>query len=223
MPKKYYRRKKTAHKPTLVRQVAAIKKLVAIRAPEKKYYDVASTANVVDNLPSINITPYRNITQGTGDFANRIGDQIRVTGPLRLKTTWTLAAAANATRVRMFAFIFKRNPDAVTSTWSTVVNLYLSSAYMNTTSAVMADRDHDNAGSFVTLYDQVRVLNVHQSTVNNKILWDVNIKVPSTYSKVGYVNAGTTVSQNELFIGFLQENDGAVTVDYHYRFYYVDA
>jgi len=217
---KRYRKRKT-NKPSLARQVAVLKKTVATRAPERKYYDVASTSNSVDNLPSINITPYRQISQGLLDYGNRIGDKIRVSPTFRLKTTWLLNGATPV-RIRMFAFIYKQNPDAINSTWATVVNLYLSSAYMNSVSAVLADRDHDNAKSFVTLYDKTRVMNPNGENTSAKIQWDVNLSTPSTYQNITYYAGGTSITHNELYIGFLQEFDSAVTVDYHYRYYYID-
>jgi len=222
MPKKYFKRKKTTNnKPTLTRQVAIIKKLVHKQKPELKYYDVASTGNTVDNLPSYSITPYRNITQGTSDFANRIGDQIRVSS-LHFKTIWTNTAVYGS-RARIFAFIYKRNPDQVVSSWSTIVNLYLSSAYMNTTSAVLAERDFDNRASFVTLYDKTRIIpTATLATGYSALNWDFSLRIPQKYQLVQYVNAGTAVAMNELFIGFIQENDTAIACANHYRMYYTD-
>jgi hypothetical protein len=122
----------------------------------------------------------------------------------------------------MFAFIYKQNPDAINSTWATVVNLYLSSAYMNSISAVLADRDHDNSKSFVTLYDKTRVMNPNGENTSAKIQWDVNLSTPSTYQNITYSAGTTAITHNELYIGFLQEFDSAITVDYHYRYYYID-
>lgn len=224
MPKKrYYRRKKTTtKKPTLTRQVATLKKMVIAQKPEMKYYDVASTGNLIDNNPTINITPYRNIVQGNLDFANRVGDQIRVNS-LHFRSTWTLNGGYPY-RARMFAFIYKRNPDSVASSWSTIVNLYLSSTYMNTVSAVLAERDWDNRASFVTIYDKSRVFNPTDTDVNaaHKTIWDVTLKIPTKYKQVQYVDGGTSVSKNELFIGFIQESDAVLYMNYHYRFSYTD-
>jgi len=214
--------RKSGQKKTLTDKVEKIQKAIRVLAPEKKYYDVGSLANVVDNLPSINIAPYRQITVGTADFANRIGDKIRISGPFSLKTTWRLQGPTPH-QVRMFAFIYKRNPDSVNSTWSTIVNLYLTSAYMNSQLATKSDKDWDNAKSFHTLYDQTKVINPNGENVDSKIQWNVNLSIPHKYSEVAYKDGTTNVTQNELFIGFIQEYDTSLTMDFHYRFAYTDA
>lgn len=222
MRKPFTRKKRTTTKPTLTRQVAVIKKLVATRAPEKKYYDVGSTGNVIDNLPSYNITPYRNITQGLGDYANRIGDKITIASSVNFRSTWRLNGATSL-EVRLVAFIFKRNPDSVTSTWSTIINLYLSSAYMNSELAVKANQDWDNAKSFHTVYDQTRVINPNGENTDALLKWNVNFQIPQKYREIAYSAGGTGVNTNELFIGLISQYDTSTLVNWHYRFAYTDS
>lgn len=216
-----------AKKPTktskLSKKVSKLTRMVKAQKPETKYYDVAVTGTLVDNNPTQFVAPYRQLTVGTADFAQRIGDTIRVNN-LKFRSTWTLNAGYPY-RVRMFAFIYKRNPDSVNSSWSTIVNLYLSSAYMNSTSANLSERDWDNRASFVTIYDKFRIMNPTDTNVSaaKKMIWDVNLVIPKKYKTVQYVNGSTSVSQNELFIGFIQESDANVYVDYHYRYTYTDA
>jgi len=93
---------------------------------------------------------------------------------------------------------------------------------MNSQSAVLADKDFDNRKSFITLYDQTRIIHPPPQTGALGMKWNFNLKFPKSCQLVNYVNAGTSVSQNELFIGFLQENDLNVTINNHYRLYYTD-
>lgn len=218
MPRKYQRKRKT--KKTLAKKVATIQKTLRIRKPEAKYYDVASTSNVIDNLPSYSITPYRQITQGTLDFANRIGDKVRVSS-LHLKNTFLLTGVY-PTRVRLFAFIYKQNPDSINSTWSTVVNLYLSSTYMNSVSAVSAFKDYDNRGSFVTIYDKTRMIQPNGENINAGMVWDTILKIPKNHQEITFYAGTSAVTKNELFIGYLQDYDTNLTVNTHYRYTWID-
>lgn len=220
----FTKKRKYVKKPknTLTKKVNKIAKVVKALNPEIKYYDVASASNVIDNNPTFVITPYRQIAVGTADFANRIGDKINSIA-INLRSTWLLNGLYPY-RVRMFCFIYKHNPDSVALNWSTIINLYLSSTYMNSVSAVLAERDYDNRKSFVTLFDEHRILNPTDTNASStkKIIWDKYIKIPKKYQTVQYFNGGSNVAQNELFIGAIAENDTTVYMDYHYRWLYSD-
>jgi len=222
MPKKYFRRKKTTKKPTLKRQVAIINKLVKQQKPELKHYDVGSTGVSIDNNPTFALTPCRNISNGTTDFGTRVGDKI-LQKAFKVKAQLFLAAASTVgERVRVFAFIYKKNPDQVVSTWATVVNLYLSSTTMNTSTAPFAFLDWDNHSSFKTLYDKTHTLNVQDSTAAYVKNIDFTIKIPSRYQKVSYVASSAAPSDNELYVGVVSTTDTLVTMAYNTRYYYTD-
>lgn len=220
MPKKFYKRK-TTKKPTLKRQVAIIKKLVQAAKPELKYSWNYNNVTI-DNLPTSFVFPYRTISQGTTDLGNRIGDDIMVK---KCKFTgWLdLPAGSNAQIFRFIAFIFKKNPDGVTSSFSTIINLYLESTNMNTVQAPNAFMDWDNHSSFVTLYDKKVAINPSTSDKGTKRVFDVSLSIPAKYQHVAYANGGTTPAENELVIAFLSDNDNIVYYTYTFKVSYTDA
>lgn len=220
-----FRRKKyTTKKPTLARQVAVIKKTLRQRKPEVKHFDTSATGALPDNNPTLLLAPYRNIVQGTGDFQSRIGDKISMK-KFQFRSIWSLTTTATqAVRCRTIAFIYKRNPDAITTAFSTIINLYLSSTTINTTISPMAFRDWDNQKSFVTLYDKTRMLRStgNEVSAGSVINWDWVLRIPSSCSQIDYVNNGSSIASNELIIAFLTETDSGVSVNYQYRMQYID-
>jgi len=220
--KKRVYRKRTTRKPTLARQVAVIKKTLRLRKPEVKHYGVASLANVVDNDPSLFFSPLRSIIQGDADYGERVGDKLRLKN-FNLRTSW-LCTGVDPRRCRMIIFSYKNNPDGVISSWSTIINLYLSSAYANTQSMVTAYKDWDNNSTYHTLYDKTRLIQPQTFDVASKteILWDVNIKLPMSCQEVHYGNNGVDITHNEFFVAFIQEYDNNLTVNYQYRLTYTD-
>lgn len=222
MAKKYFKRRRFHRKKTtLAKKVAKLSKLVKISKPEIKHFDLSATVGPLTNNPTIYVSPLSNIVQGSGDFQNRIGDKINVKS-LRFRTCLSLAAGAvGGQRVRVLAFLFRRNPDAITTTFSTVINLYLSSTTMNTTLAPMAWIDWDNKGSFKTLMDKSVILNNVDATIARKYKMDFNVPLKGT--KVDYVNNGSTMSKNEIYVCWISENDTGVDLQYQYRVEYTDA
>jgi len=221
MPKKVYRKRRyTTKKPTLARQVAVIKKTLRARKPELKFYGVSSLSNAVDNNPTLIISPYRSITNGDGDFGQRVGDVLRV-GSFHWRSSWLLTGSTPR-KVRMIAFIYKRNPDAVVSNFSTIINLYMNSATVDSEAVVSTFPDWDNRRSFVTIYDKTRVINPIVDA-GSMIQWDTTFKIPQAYRQVQYVNDGSDISANELIIAMIQQYDTNCTVNYQYRYTYTDA
>lgn len=215
--RKFYRKGRKG----LAAKVAKLTRMVKVIKPEIKHFDTYATV-LPDNNPTVALTPYRNIIQSTGDFQGRIGDKIGMKS-FRIRTSWLLTAGAVGRRCRMIAFTYKYNPDAVTSTLSTIINLYLASSTLNSASAPLAFVDWDNKGSFTTLYDKSRMINNTSDLTSPNIKWDFTIKFPPASRTVNYVNNGSTISRNELFIFFMQELDTGISVDYNYRMEYYDA
>lgn len=223
MVKKYYRKKKTTKKPTLARQVAIVKKLVTARAPEVKY-SWAQGLTTVDNNPTFGIFPYRTISVGTSDFQNRIGDDVMVRR-IAFKGWFALpaiGAGIASSMVRALAFIYKRNPDAITTTFSTIINLYLESSGMNSYQAPNAFQDWDNAASFSTLMDRRIAVNSIDAASNTVVPFDFSLTIPQKYKHVEYSAGSTNPVRNELIIAFLADTDTAIQYAYTYRFTYTD-
>lgn len=205
----------------LVKKVNRIAKMVKSNKPELKYaWNYNNT--LVDNLPTAFVAPYRTITQGTTDLGNRIGDDISVK---KCKFTgWLdLPAGSNGQIFRAIAFIMKRNPDAITTSFSTIINLYLESTTMNTSQAPNAFMDWDNHGAFVTLFDKKIAVNPTTSDKGTKRVFNMNISIPTRYQKVSYANGGIYPTDNELIIAFLGDNDNILYYTYTFKVSYTDA
>jgi len=219
LKKKYVKRRRSFKKRSTIKKlVKKVNKLY--RGIETKHYNISGLGALPDNNPTLAIRPYPSITQGLTDFGSRIGDKITVKY-LRFKSTWEIGPAAGKVG-RIVAFIMKDNSDGIASAWSTVWNLYSESAYANSINVVNAGTDYDNKRNFVTLYDQKRVFNPQQSTLNQSYVWDFNIKIPTKCQNVQYIGASTTVVKNELFIALLQDTDSGMAINYVSEFYYSD-
>lgn len=217
-----YRRfyKSTQGVTTLAKKVNRIQRIVNRDKPEKKHYEIGAIGGVMNNDPQFVLFPTRQITTGTSDFGSRIGDKItQVNYNFRGDLLFT---GVSGVRVRLIAFIYKHNPDQAISTWSTIINLYLTSSVMNGVTAPLAYKDWDNNSSFATLYDKYHILNPVDSTgtavVRKKV--DFNVKIPKAYQEVNYINGGQTPTKNELFICAISSSDSAVTCDYNSRYTY---
>lgn len=207
-------------KKTLAKKVAKIQKVMALYKPEQKYnWNYATTT--FDNNPTGVIWLYQGVSQGLSDFANRIGDTIRVS-KVRVKGYLTLPSTYQSTVVRIIAVIIKHNPDAYdTTAFSTIVNFYKESNRMNTNQAVNAFNDKDNASNFATLYDKVVTINTNSTAVGAgdvKKVHNFTVKIPKKYQEVQYVGGGsTTFSRNELMIFGITDTDSLVA--YYNQFY----
>lgn len=221
----YIKRKRSFKKRRSVKKdIAVIKKQLRARTPETKHIDSTVSGVGVDNNPTFNIRPYANIGQGVGDFGERIGDKIKVRFfNLRMQFYKTASVDATPRRIRVGAFIYKRNPDQAIFAFSTIINLYLSSTSMNSFNAPLAFRDWDNHASFHTLHDKLYTLN-HNADVDKMLPVDFTIKFPAAYQTVQFSNNGTgTVVQNELFVFAIQTGDTGLTADYQWRITYTDS
>lgn len=209
---------------SLASKVEKLSKKVALikTGIEKKYSEYSATGLAIDNNPSFYIQPYGVISVGDNDYNQRTGDNIQVTS-VNLRGVLNLTAAALSRQCRIFAFIYKHNPDVAIPLWSTVVNMYLESAYMNGPRAPLAPYDHDNKDSFVTIYDQRISLNPQNGTTGLSYQINKYFKIPKKYRNVQYVAGTTGVSKNDLYIGILQEYDTGLTTDFVVRTNYTDA
>lgn len=226
MPKttKYVPRKRTRkftkRKSTVKTLASKVNKLLS--SVEHKYFETGAETIAPDNLPTVNYRPYANIVLGTTDRANRIGDKINVSS-FQWKSVFTVGAASVPPVVRIVAFIYKNNPDGIAASFSTIINLYLDSSYMNSELAVLAPRDYDNRNSFVTLYDQKRTITHNTESLGGVHQWDLNLRIPKKYQNVQYVNGSAAVVRNELIIAVIQEQDTGLSFNYAYKFFFTDA
>lgn len=220
--KKTYK-KYSPKKRTLKKEVKYIKRTLRRIQPETKHYDVNESSAVVDNNPTFGLLPYRGITLGTSDFANRIGDEIRVKF-FQFRCTLYKVSGTTTTpaRVRVGAFIYKRNPDTIGLAFSTIINLYLVSGTMNGGNAPMAFRDWDNASSFHTLHDKSYIFNLND-VIDKQMMVDFTVRLPDKYATVQYHSAGSLPAKNELIVYMIQSQDVGMLADYQYRMSYTDA
>lgn len=216
------KRKAAATRQTLAKKVKKIQKTLALRKPEVKFSRLYSNF-AINNLPSAVIFPYRSNLPGTGDEDVRIGDRITVTS-FRMKGYFLLFPTYQSSVVRTIAFIYKKNPDAITTSFSTIINLYLDSTSMNTAQAVNAFRDVNNKDSFVTLYDKSQTVNmIEGTTIAVKRKFDLNLSIPAKYRQVEYANGGTSnPTCNELIVCMITDTDDLLSYYYSTQLNYID-
>lgn len=213
-------------KPTLKDKVDKLSKKVSRigKTIETKHEDSGAFSLTPDNAATTGGAPYRNISQGTADFTKRIGDKITVK-TFRMRSTVHLTSLTAPQALRLCVFIYKNNPDAITTALSTIIQLYLSSTTSNGTQFHQAFKDWDNNNSFKTLYDKRKIIQPcnSQATTVSKYNWDIDIKIPKAYQNVQFVDNGTTVSKNELIFLWVAENDTGLTIYSQWRQEYQDA
>jgi len=215
-------KKRTTKNNTLAKKVAKLEKTVRFRAPETKHVDDNANGAVIDNNPSWFISPARAISLGEADFSERIGDKVTLKHLQFRGNFYKVVSVSNVpTRVRLIAFIYKKNPDQVVSTWSTIVNLYLTSGGMNSLQAPMTFKEWDNHGSFKTLYDKTYIIN-HDTAADKMVKCDFGITIPKAYSKVSFNVSSQAPTENELFVCAIQSADTGLLLDFQYRLTYID-
>jgi len=217
--RKIYRKRKATKKPTLTRQVALIKKTLTARKPELKHFDTV-TSGAIPSTSGILYTPFASIQQGLEDYGKRIGDLVRA-NMLSVRATFESPPDTEPVQLRMIVFTYKRNPDAVVTNTNTIINLYLSSTTHATAQFVRAWRDWDNQKSFVTHYDKTFVLKSDSADNGGMLVKALNLKIPESVSQIQYVNNGSLISANELFLLFIADSSLS-TVDFQTRISYTD-
>lgn len=227
MPRKGYRKKAVATKAVDVRQdrqiTRIVKKLNATK-PETKWAEYSSTVypDYNGSLTSFNV----GLTQGTGDFGNRVGDSLTMKGlRLRLNCFWDAAAT---TVYRIILFQYLEDPDGATSSAS-ITNLLLHSTQVGNALAPFAPYDHDNRTSFKVWYDKIHSFSPQALTSTNTNIGqcrpheiDIRFKEGSKFAKVKYYAAGTTTTHNELFMLIISNSATTLTVPYCAHLYYID-
>lgn len=209
-------------KQTLAKKVKKIEKTLRLRKPEVKYSRLYSNHSI-NNGPTAAIFPYRSIALGTGDDDGRIGDRISVLN-VNVKGYFLLFPTYQSTVVRTIAFIYKHNPDAITTSFATIINLYLDSTSMNTNQAVNSFKDVNNKDSFVTLYDKRHTINmIDPVTTSTKRTFDFNLRIPAKYKQVEYADGGTSnPTHNELIIAQISDTDDLLGYYYQVHTNYID-
>lgn len=214
------RRRQKQKKETLAKKVSKIEKQLVARKPEVKYSWNYSSPTI-NNGPTAGIFPYRSIAVGTSDLNGRIGDKIHVQS-FKCKGYLKLPAAYASSSFRCIAFVYKHNPDAITTSFATIINLYLESTLMNTNQAINSWVDHDNKDSFATLYDKTIAVNQYSASTDKVVPYNFSVKIPKKYQGVDYSNGGAYPSENELIIAFLSDTDDLLLYYLNYMVTYTD-
>ena len=208
------------------KQIAKIFKKLARIEPETKwaeYTNTSATATYSGTLVSFNT----GLSQGTGDFGYRIGDSLTMKS-LRLRIqpqTYNYNVSVN---YRIILFQLLNDPDGALSNAS-IPNLLLHDAQVGTVLAPSAPYDHDNRKSFKILYDKNFKFNPQTLTTANvnpgeTRLHKINISFKkSRTAKVQYFAAGTTTTQNELFMLVITDSSATLAIPYVAHLYYTDA
>jgi len=209
----------------LEKKVRAIEKRLPSMMPEVKHYDNYGSI-LPDYTGTVCVSPFRGVVQGDTD-GTRTGDKLLVR-TATLRSTWAINTNNDGDRrVRLIAFIYKKNPDAITTSYSTIINLYLQSI-LSSDQAPIARQDWDNHGSFKTIYDKSRVIKCSSNNLNleSKIIWDVSLRIPKKYRQIAYSVGSGNITENELIWCFIQDGSGGsdtvVEVDYNMRHTYTD-
>lgn len=213
--------KKKAKKQTLTKKVNKLEKIVKAQKPETKYSSDYGTL-LLDNNPTAFLAPYRSVSQGILDINNRIGDNIHINS-VKIKGFFSLPAASSGTTARVVAFIYKKNPDVVITSFATIINLYLNSTNMNSNQAVNSFTDWDNHPAFSTIYDKKFTVNPTTATLLTEKPFDLTINIPKSFRNVKYWNGGIYPSENELIVGFISDSDSLLYYNYIWRMTYTDS
>jgi len=182
--------KRSARKGAVKKLTEKVNKLY--RSVEQKYWEISGLGALPTNDPSLAVRPYGTITQGDGDYGERVGDVLSVSS-VNFHTTWNLAAGVAGRKCRIVAFVYKHNPDAVITPTATIWNLCMDSAQANSINVVNSFKDHDNNKSFSIVYDKSFVMNASDSAVITSKSINFTVRIPKKYQQVQYVAAGTTI------------------------------
>lgn len=210
---------------TLSQKVNRLTRIVKRNVPEVKYTDASDVGQqfYYDFLTSYLVSPLSNISQGTADVNQRIGDKIRVLSQVcKFTLRNQLFAPMN---VRLVCFQLLNNPDG-TITKASVGNLYIASSYMGGYNAINAPQDYDNRKAFKKLYDKTFCLNPATGTSGAPIQYTKEVHV--NLNKIGaiqYVGAGTAISKGEIFWAFITDttNSASQICSYVIRTFYTDS
>lgn len=215
-------------KTPLGRVVRRIQKKVRKLNPELKYIDVNydSALPVLNNISAtdsrMDILP--NITQGPGDYGNRIGDKICLKS-LNIRGQLVLGTAYSFQPVRVLIWAPRSNPDGANS-YLSMANEYITSALDNTNMAPFVMKDWDNKSAFVTLYDRMYMLRSTVSVGNagtvhpTVIPFRIKLNLKSRIAQ--YFGGGPSLVKNQIFVTFLSSIDNAVTFNAYARLTYTD-
>lgn len=210
--------------------VKTVRKFMRNNRPEVKHLDVAAGANLSINndagtTGNSNILPLSTITQGTSDFGQRIGDQIRLKKFI-LRGMLTNAAGQPSVPIRCVVFFDKSNPDATVSTISRI-NQFFQSQPDNTAFAPFALYDWDNRSGFQVIYDKIVWVRSTVSTgstpsaATSSRMFNLNLNLKNKL--VQYFNNSQDIAKNQMYIVFYTQTDGNATLSYTWRVTYTDA
>jgi len=209
------------NKKNLATKVAKIQKTLALRAPEKKY-TVVNTSAVGQNTSSSGtlVDLLANISQGDSDLNSRTGDRVTLTS-CTVKFFNSAPVAAQWLTTRLIFFSFKHNPDSTISAAS-ITNLLMESAFMGTVLAPMTYFDKDNRDSFTVHKDMTYILNNNVATAECASFKTIQVPIGKSARQVQWVNGGATISHNALYMLVLTDYNSNSTIKYVARTNYLD-
>lgn len=226
MPRRTMRRRTTrrrsfkSRRPNLRRRVNTLSRRVSAMRPEVKYNDLSAAGATFNfTMGTSAFIATAGISQGTGDFGSRIGDQITL---MRLisRMTFAFPPGITATKLRIIFFQYKQNPDAITVVPTSVCNLYMESAYDGTVNIVNAPHDFDNRHSFVTLYDKTMSINQETAAATHVVHKTINLDLHK--SKLSFSNATTAVVANAIYCIVVSDTTTVANMSYVQRIFYTD-
>jgi hypothetical protein len=224
-----FRRRRTTTRVPLRRRVARLTRQVRnFPRPELKHVDTFGTQLTLLNnyTPAGCIFPCRNITVGDSDFAERIGDKIRLKS-YTLNFNLTLLNGVAWDTVRITVLQFKHNPDAATTPTS-FVNMYYNSTTDNSAYNPLALIDWDNNGSFRRLFDRSYNIQAQVAVGSTPAALSqghthrIKIKFPKVAEQVQYFGSGSAPSRNELFVLITSGSDTSTVMNFTDRLVYYD-
>lgn len=226
MPRRFKKRT-YKRKQTLTKKVDMLSKYIRRTAPEIKWSQTRAAATAFTGWSGFIVSPLSNITLGSSDFDNRIGDSIRLRN-IKFGMQLDPNSSVTTTNFRVIVCQFKNNPDAVIGIASQI-NLILHSASVGTINAVNAPYDKDNRDSYRVLKDFIVRCDPVPGPGNsasmgsaNKLV-QFNIPFKASNNVVDYIAGGSTISKNELFIIVLSQLGVTNYVSYDIVSYYTDS
>lgn len=218
MAGKYVKRrykKRPAKKPLTEARIRTIAKKAVQSTAEHKYWEYPLDSRTISQTPTmLSLTGLADISQGTGDFRNRIGDTISMTS-LHFKGTLTSVDSTQFSRIICFLWKPTTN-DAV----PTVTDL-LDGSWVADYAHAYKSIDNARSKDLTILYDKTFLQVTGQDSGIKKINFNIKFKTPKKIQFAG----GSATDCSGMPFWLLMSDSGAAThplLLLNYRMYYTD-
>lgn len=220
-------KRRAKKKLTLAKKVEKIAKQVKLQKPENKYSYVNLTNQQWNYDPTVSYCKdlLTNITAGTSDYNNRIGDQIYVKGITLHGVSYNNLNYPFVARMIIFQLI--ANPDTVDTTTS-IGNLVMESLYTGSANCVNDFFDYDNRKSFRKLYDTSFVINPVGTLYNANTALN-QAKIHRHYikinKKVQFSGGSSNPTANGIYAVFMSDTTASASQfsNLLFKVHYIDA